>query len=200
MKKQHLILLALFYISNSFSQEKNIEFGIKFGANNTISSISESDYIKFDSEIGLNFGAFMNYPVSSKIALRPELLYSTQNLAVKAELFNTTGQTLDLNKSTQKETYINLPVLIKYNFTEKFSILLGPQIGYIINNDDRIILEGRIRIFDKAKDRLNFSSNIGLSFKINEKIETELRYNLGLTELNGFKNSVLQLNFGYIIW
>ncbi len=193
MKKQHLILLAFFYISISFSQEKNNEFGVKLGTNYTMSSVSESDYIEFDNKIGVNFGIFMNYFISNKIILRPELIYSTQNL-------NSKTYTPEFKKRTQKETYINLPVLIKYNFTEKFGLLVGPQIGYNINNDDRVILEGRIRMFDKAKDRLNFSSNIGLSFKITEKIETEFRYNLALTELNGFKNSVLQFNFGYTIW
>jgi len=199
MKKIYLTLIALFYISISFSQEKNIEFGVKLGANYTTSSISKSDYIKFDSKSGLNFGGFVNYTVSNKIIIRPELLYSTQNLAVKTELFNTSELTTEFKHFTLKETYINLPILIKYEFIEKFSLLIGPQVGYIINNDARTILEGRIRLFEKAKDRLNFSSNIGLSFKINEKIETEFRYNLGLTELNGFKNSVLQLNFGYKI-
>jgi len=201
MKKQHLtFLLIIFYISLSFSQDRKIEFGIKLGANYTISSVSEKGPVKFDNKIGGNFGVFINYNISNKVKIRPELIYSIQNLDYEANLFNVIDSSTELKKGTQKESYINIPLLLKYNFTENFSFLFGPQVGFIINSDDRFIFENEVIIFDKAKDNLNLSGNLGLSLKINEKIETELRYNFGLTELNGFKNSVLQLNFGYTIW
>ena len=77
---------------------------------------------------------------------------------------------------------------------------MGPQIGFVVNGDERWTQENNWTGIEKIKDNLNISGNLGVSFKITKKIETELRYNFGLKKVNGFKHSVLQLNFGYTFW
>ena len=198
MKKLLLIIITIFYISNSFGQEKKIAFGLKIGVNYVIPSYLEKWHIEFDGKTNANFGVFINYSLTDKFIIRPELIYSIQNLNYETELGTISGYFP--NKGIQKESFLNFPILIKYSLNDKFSFIFGPQLGFIMNTDVRFVIEKDSLYYIKPTDKFNFSGNVGFSYEITKKFYTELRYNFGLTELNGFKNSVVQLNLDLIIF
>ena len=196
MKRQLLILIILVSISNTFGQENKINVGIKIGANYTIPSYYDKWHVEFDSKLNTNFGLLINYTLTDKLLFRTELIYSIQNINYVTELPDSNQFN---SKGVQKDTFINLPILAKYKLNDKFSVVIGPQIGIIVNNDKRFIIEKHQLSYNNPIDKFNFTGNIGFSFKISEKIDSELRYNFGITDTNGFKNSVLQLNLEFVI-
>lgn len=200
MKKNFLLLLTTLLTTLLFSQENKLEFGIKMGGNYTISSISEIGTIKFDNKMGFNIGVFSNLPISEKLVFRPELIYSTQGLDYEAEIADVFESPSTIKSGVNKENLLNIPLLIKFYLTEELNISLGPQVGFIINNDNRFVIEDNIISFKEAKDKINFSGNIGLGYDLTNKLDVGFRYNFGITEINGFKNSIIQLNIGYIVW
>lgn len=84
-----------------------------------------------------------------------------------------------------------VPILLKYNFTDKFNAYAGPNLGYLLEAP-------------KGLNSLNFAVDFGVSYNITEKILIETRYNLGLTNLleNGnsddhFKTNNIQIGLAY---
>lgn len=166
MKRLSLLLFLLAFSYNSFGQ--GLDLGIKFGANYA----TLADASGLDNKTGFHFGAFAAIKFSSKVALQGELLYSQQG-----------AKLIDLD-------YVNAPILIKYYLIRGFNVQLGPQFGFLV--DDNI--EGT-----KA-ETMDVSAVMGLGLDLPFGLRLDGRYNLGLTDVakngNG-KNSVFSLAVGY---
>ena len=100
------------------------------------------------SETGFYIGAFAEIGVSDKFTFQPELLF------ISIE---------DLNQ-------ISIPLMAKFNVAEKFSLLAGPSIGFMLDSED-------------GMKSTNFGIEAGLSYDISENFLVEARYGLGLSNL-----------------
>jgi opacity protein-like surface antigen len=65
---------------------------------------------------------------------------------------------------------IHFPVLVKYNFDEKFSASAGPSLSYFLDQPDGL-------------KSLGFGLNAGLSYEFVEDFSLEVKYDLGLSNL-----------------
>ena len=175
MKKVFLIgLVALGFVFNTNAQE--IKFGAKAGVN--FASLTGDDADGLDSRTSFHIGAAAQISISDKFAIQPELLYSAQGASVSD---------IDL-----KLDYIKLPFMAKFFFSEGLSLEVGPQIGFVIN--DEIVGE------DVDAESFDFGLNAGLGYNLNNGLFLQGRYNLGLSDtFDGadIKNGVFQLSVGY---
>lgn len=181
MKK---LLVSAILLATGFVNAQDIKFGAKLGLN--IANIS-GDIEDNKALFGANLGGFAEITLSDKLAFQPELLFSMQGS--KYEDIAT------------KLNYINIPLLAKYNLNEKFSVLAGPQIGFLMSaklkdSNESLDVKDGFNTFD-------FGLNVGAGYNVTENIIVDARYNFGLSNIlkdsDGVsqKNSVIQLSVGY---
>jgi len=184
MKKVSIFILGVFCTVFS-ANAQDFGFGVKGGLN--IASVGGNTYSGLGglgSKVSFHFGGVAEMPISDKLAVQPELLYSSQGTKWN---FGNTGNNLKLD-------YLNLPILAKYYILEGLSAEAGPLVGFLIStneeNDDRF-------------KKLDVAFAIGASYKLTEQFFISLRYNKGIMNINGSdfdgssQNNVLQVSGGY---
>ena len=208
MKKLLLSITFLLISTLNYSQNSKIKFGIQAGLNYSNFRgydipvqfepvYSESPAFAFLG--GLNF----EYQIKEKLSLKLELNYErkSQKADNYIELTDINGFTKGYNYTSKKNyDYLVLPIMLKYNFTNKNSFYVngGPFVGFLLKSN----LTNDLQNIDGLNNdpvettNLNNKSDFGLSIglgktiEINEKnsIFIEIRENLGLT--NTSKNKV----------
>ena len=170
MKKIIFLILLVLFTTKSFSQ--GVDLGIKVGAN--FATLTDD----VETRTGLNFGAFATVKFNDKIALQGDLLYSQQG----AELLDIGKVDLD---------YINVPIVLKYYLVKKLNIQVGPQFGFLVNDDDL------------NSESMDIAGVVGIGLDLPLGFRIDGRYNFGLTEIfpdvSGLKNNVFSLSVGWSI-
>ncbi len=198
MKKLLLFTtVAIFAFVNANAQG---EFRIGFKAGVNIASIGGDDTFgvgSLGSRTGFHIGGLVEIPITEKISIQPELLYSMK------------GSNIDFSSGDTdvKLDYIDIPIMGKYHIIQGLSGELGPVIGVLVkadadNGDDT----QDIKDFYKSTD---IALGIGASYRLPMGVFFSLRYNKGLTDINdgdmdgnngnNFKNqnNVFQASAGY---
>jgi len=187
----------------------NFSYGVKGGMN--IANMLASPSHQIDSKIMVVFGGYANGKFTDKIYFQPELLISFQG-----GVQHTFAQGVTDNEYVTDETltYINLPLMIQYKFSDKLYLEAGLQPGFrlsakanykILNDQGKVTYED---VVDTNDSRSNFDLgiNLGLGYNINDKMVAGIRYNYGMTPLNTattkvkLHHSVVQITFGYVVF
>lgn len=176
MNKNLFSLILIFAVSFAFCQDngmnpKNTTFYIKAGAN--MPSFTGDGYSDgWKGKVSYSFGVGLDINLSEKISLAPELLY-----------FNMKADDEKIDDELTLST-ISIPLLLKYKFTEKFNVELGPQIHYITNVE-------RTRNWGVPNEKPNamikdfdYGVTAGLSYFFTSKLGVNARYYLGLSEID----------------
>jgi hypothetical protein len=206
MKKIILTITVVMVVTFVNAQDKRsssneIEFGLKGGLNFSNFSGDGSPTMK----VGINLGFFGEYKVNEKFAIQPELLYSTQGTNLKY-YYEESTETYDFELA-----YINIPIMAKYYVSEKFSLYAGPQFGFLLSANVDYYYEDIDGSFEGSEDNkkyfnsIDYGLNLGVGYCINNKLALDLRYNIGLNDVeknsdlgvSGHSNKVIQLSFGY---
>jgi hypothetical protein len=176
-----------------------VTFGIKGGPNFSFMNIEDGIHYSFHA------GIFSETALSDVFFLRPELLYSEKGSRP------TDLSAYDLYSSL---VYLSMPVLVGLKVTDRFSIMTGPELNYLLDgssytyDDTKSISSEEYASWDVAVD-------FGLAYRISKKFSAELRYGLGLVDVIDImfedifnrpagsaeegKNRTLQLSVGYIL-
>lgn len=197
MKKNILSVVAVFAFGLTNAQE--VKLGAKVGGN--ISSlrvgggeVGDVGVLRFKSIEGIQAGFFAEIKVINKLAIQPEVLFSTEGSEFG---FEETDAKINLS-------YINVPVMAKYYASEKISLQVGPQLGFLVAAKGKSGSSSE-DIKDSFKS-VNFGLNFGLGYDINEKVLIDFRYNLGLANIveeefmgsdSKMKSSAFSLALGY---
>ncbi len=216
MKKTLLGLIFAFGITTSnFAQEFN--YGIKGGIN--FSTLRGQEHSRIDRSFknGIHAGIFIEFPIAKRMAIQPELLFSSKGVN---EEWNAIDNGVNiLFKTNLSLNYISLPVLYKYYITEKLTVHGGPQLNFLISSKlkTNIKLNGRrgnLAVnsdvgdeLDVKKDynNLDLGFNLGISYGLGEYFFITGSYNLGLISIDKNdeepttkkgKNSVIQASVG----
>ena len=117
MKKIILTMAAVFAVSFANAQDKkggssDMKFGVKAGY---LSSNFTGDFDGGDARSSFYIGGLVDFAVSEKFHVQPELLYSMEGSGE-------TEENLD---------FIRIPVLAKYYVADSFSLQAGPQFGFV---------------------------------------------------------------------
>ena len=189
MKRIFLITIALMAFGVTNAQKTR--FGIKGGLN--ITTYAGGDYWDANSLVGFQVGGFAEIKIIERLAIQPEILFSTQ------------GASLDTSFGDydEKLNYINVPVLAKFYITKQFTVEGGPQLGFLVSAKQ----EGH-----DAKDdfkSVDTGFNFGAGYNFTDNVSVNLRYTVGLSNILDYevnnadeyydspKNSVLALTVGY---
>ena len=172
MKKLIVAVIAVVMGTTVYSQ--SLDFGIKLGAN----FANISDVSDMSSKTGFHGGIFSGVKFK-KVAIQGDLLYSQQGAK-----FGPTKFDLD---------YVNVPIVLKYYLIQGLNIQVGPQFGFLVNDD---IPEG-----GESKD-VDVSGVAGLGYDLPFGLRFDARYNFGLTDVSKVagaegKNSVFSIALGY---
>ena len=131
---------------------------------------------------GFHIGAHYEFKLNDYISFNPKLIFSQQGY-VKNYITN----------KDVKPTYLNVP--LNFRFFKKTYLLIGPQIGYILNKK-------KLNNIYPESNFLDYGANIGLGREISKLF---IEFNLYRGFKNPFKdlyrtdekNTVFQLSLGY---
>lgn len=146
-------------------------------------------------KVSVYFGVFMEYAISKHFAIQPEVVYSREGGYYHVLMDHSGGaERRDLDSKVNfRINYLNVPVMFKYYASQRFSIDLGPQIGFRINS----VIKEKTRQYqlkpvntksDITTQAINLSLALGVSYRISKSVDTHARFNLGLTEV--FKGQI----------
>ena len=198
--KIKISILTLFILVATASLAQEIKYGVKVGMN--VSSLRGDFPVEINekSKIGFHAGAFLEYAINEKLSIQPELIYSTQGGQSDVEKYDEALYYLGINPIPEL-TYLNLPILLKYEFINRLSIEFGPQIGYLLSAQTKleyidsssretveidILNGGNYTIFDSeveiepSVNRFDYGLNAGLSYELIKELFIQARYYLGI--------------------
>jgi len=175
--------------------EPKITYGIKAGINLSSQASPDNDGV-FDVKSLLLFhaGGYYSYRFSRYFIIQPELMLSGKG----------THWTDRFDDKKDVVTYIDLPVLIKYQPSRNFNIHLGPQPGYVVKALQKDLETGVSSDISYIYNKIDLSLAFGIEFIPQERIKLILRYVRGLTSATNDVaydvkcfNSYLQFSVSY---
>lgn len=175
MKKIILTMAAVFAVSFANAQDKkggssDMKFGVKAGY---LNSNFTGDADGGDARSSFYIGGLVDFAVSEKFHVQPELLYSMEGSGE-------TEENLD---------FIRIPVLAKYYVADSFSLHAGPQFGFVAGG-------GLVKDLTKSMD---YGLAIGAGYELESGLFFDARYNLGLaniSDVDGFDAGMSSINVG----
>ena len=194
MKKVFVLIAAAIVCMSASAQ---VQFGGKVGFD--LTNFWGSD-VEHGMKPSYQVGLLMEYKMSPKFAIAPEVVFASQGGKYKAldlNFFN-----LDIEKTVTFNTnYINIPVMLKYYVTPSFSVDLGPQLG--VNVYSKYSIEGvddAIDVKDNTKT-VDFGVGLGGTYNLTDNAFVQARYTMGMTKVfdgdhNKEKNGNIQVAFG----
>lgn len=187
---KHFILLATALFTFLCLQQPTISnaqdiigtparFGIKGGLN--YSNLDVQDASNSRWLVGFNLGLFAKLPLSSFVAIQPELYYTTKGSNVTYNnLFVDGTARFNLN-------YLEFPLLLVLNPISVLNIHFGPYVSYLLNgivtNESNVNLfnfENNINLDDYNRIDAGFVVGAGIDLGA---LNVGLRYNFGLTKV-----------------
>jgi opacity protein-like surface antigen len=172
MKKT--LLLFAFIISSTYSFSQGGMYGVRAGLNMSNLDFKPDPNFENTHRNGFAIGFFGEYDLSETIAIAPEIQFSAEG-----------GKSQDL-----RIDYIQLPILMKYRFSDRFLVGAGPMAG--------------VKVWEYEDGYANFAFSVlgGVEFLITEYIFIDARYSYGLTNVMDndstleAKNSNIQIAVG----
>lgn len=181
--KKPLIVLFVLVSTVCFGQAS---FGVRAGLNLSNMAHDGPDYVFTERKSKFDFhaGVYAQFPLTKKLSLIPELLYTTRGFRREAEYLSTPKTRFNLS-------YIELPVLVSYSPMDWLGIDLGPSVAYQFSahaksDDGKNDLSN---VFDKT---LDVGLNAGVRVKANEKVAFVFRYYYGLRST--YETWILDIN------
>ena len=174
--------------TESLEKSREFNFGLKGGLNH-----SDFDLI-FGSNAKSNyfFGGFFEFELGNELSIQPELQLCHQG------------------NNLIKLFYVNFPVLLKYNFSKDFYTVIGPQIGFLSDENSSY---QNLYFFDPftgevLNERINktdYGAVLGFGYNVNPFV-LDIRFYKGFAPVinnnyygltNSLTNSVIQASIGY---
>ncbi|WP_452220680.1 porin family protein [Lacinutrix salivirga] len=203
-----LLSIAVFTVLGLSSiNAQEIKFGAKGGVN--FSSISGENTDGVENLTSFHAGAVAEIMISDRVSFQPEVLYSKQGANSSFE------NELEKDEYKYSLDYINVPLLAKIYIAEGFSVVAGPQIGFLLNAEEEYNYtskSGVVRNISTTEDvkefykSTDFSTSLGLGYQFDNGLNFGARYNLGLSNINDGndtddsknQNNAIQVSVGFM--
>ena len=176
-----LLIMSMVFLSTS-SILAQVKLGVKGGVNivNVYDGPVSPD-INNQYRVAYHGGVYGQYEIDNRFAIRTELLYSKKG----CRSVNPTG------KANVNLHYLNLPVLAEYRIQEQFSVLLGPELGYLLSAKSRFDNQ-RVNIGWLWDRKIDLGMATGFRYQVNKDVDLGLRYTHGL--LNVMSSKIVLTN------
>jgi len=195
MKRTAIVLSVLLVTASLGASAQGVHLGIKAGANLfKMNGESFSDEYQF----AYNVGAFAQVNFTPNIGIQPELLFNQTNYRTGTQFSSIYPN--GVNDVKGKLNYLTVPVLLNIRPIPLLSILVGPQFGILLNQDQHLV--------DNTKDAFkkgDFSMVGGAQLNLSG-LMVGARYVIGLNNINdvgteqSWKNQGWQLYAGFRIF
>jgi len=119
-------ILVIISICSEGLYAQGLDFGVKAGVNVANQKISGDYEPDTKAMIGFHGGVFVTWMFTEKLGLQPEVLFSTQGSKDSENIYDYAIIT----------NYVNVPVLVRYDINDMFSVHAGPQFGILISADE----------------------------------------------------------------
>ncbi len=205
-----LILLGLIF-SIKLSAQDDFKIGINAGIN--YPDVRGYDSAKYNNfKVGYLIGVSFDYYLTDNLSLKANINYDRKTQKYRLTYFNSSAQEIGNEDFIQVREYINLPILLKYEFgNSRFFANGGPFFNYLFNEKDiepdYPLEEEEDWGTERKKFDFGISFGIGTTIPINDKndITLEIRDDLGLIDtgrvpryLNGTaKTNTIRLIVGW---
>ncbi|MFV9551139.1 porin family protein [Algibacter sp. PT7-4] len=162
-------------VKEKWSASSGIKYGIRAGYTISHLDFEDTPIMENKHRNSLYIGFMANIGLSRTLSIVPEIQFSAEGA----------------NEELLHLDYIQMPVLFRFRFSEKFHAGIGPQIGL------------KVHKYEDGMKNLAYSAVIGADYKINYAIFVDVRYNYGVRnvfdETSGIvaKNRNIQLGVGY---
>lgn len=180
---KRILLCAATLLASILTKAQDPKYGLKAGLN--LSTVAGSGG---DLKAGFHGGALAHIHLTSAFSLQPEVMYSTQGTKSNA------NSKLLLN-------YINVPLLLQYNFDNGFRLQGGPQVGFLIEAKNKV---GDVETdVSNTYKTVDFSVPLGFSYLGYSGFGVDARYNIGISNISDVsgitrRNSVIQIGVFYL--
>jgi len=200
MKKCLFSLVVFFFTAALIHLEAQPEigFGVRAGVN--ISSQSTSvraenvQTIDLNGLLRYNGGVWFNYFIIDRLAIQPELLISGKGA-------NWNDPDYDVKDLL---TYIDVPVLIRYQIIDFLNIHAGPEFGHLLRARQKDNATGDIIGINDYYKKSDFGIAVGLEGNLPMKINVTVRYVFGLIPtttdvqyIDPWYNNFFEISVGY---
>jgi hypothetical protein len=189
------MIASLLVTFSQVNAQSKIGFGIKAGINISDQVTSGTgENVNVRSILRFNGGAYFNYFFSDKIAVQPELLVSGK------------GSDWDDPAYDVKDllTYIDVPVLLRYQVIDLLNIHAGPQFGYMLNATQKDKASGDVININEYYKKPDLGLVVGAEANLPFKINLTVRYVIGLIPtttdveyIEPWLNNFFQISAGY---
>jgi hypothetical protein len=163
-------------------------------------------------------GGVMNYELSDKLFLAPELNFSIKGAHSNYEstftFFGVTTSTKVDVKSSM--SYLEIPINVGFKFSDALSLKAGPYVGILMGAKSKGTSESTVAgvttstdIDDDSKDGLSstdFGINVGLAYAMESGFGVEARFSQGLSNIydiegldDKFSNRVISVGVFYLL-
>lgn len=203
MKKYLLILVLLNFLflivegqpGRYRRSEPKFGYGIKAGVNLSGQSTTTSglDY-DIQNIVRYNAGGYCNYFFYKVFAIQPELILSGKGVHWK-DFYDDMKDIL---------TYIDIPLLIKYQPSKYFNVHAGPQIGFRIRAMQKDMETGEKTNINDYYNLLDYGVAAGVEANLPNRFNLNVRYVFGLFSattdvqyIDPWYNNFLQFSVGY---
>lgn len=170
--------------------------GVKGGLNHSKTIAPGDD--PFSARTSFHAGIFVEVPIRGKFSFHPEILFSSQGGKIEYNRLNINDPSFnnDYGVVVAKEDYLLIPLITRFNFNQKISLELGPQVGFVISGGSFI----------------DYGPTLGVGWDLPRNFTVQFRSYLGVS--NVFRKSIvenqslsdkiyyglLQLSVGYVIF
>lgn len=190
----------------SAQDNKNVQktaFGLKAGLNFSNVWDAKEQEFEADGKAGFAGGVFLGIPIVGFLGLQPEILVSQKGFKGSGTLL---GTPYSFNRTT---TYLDIPLQLQINPAKFVTILAGPQISFLLKQNDTYQFAENSIEQEQEFDNENLRKNIfgftgGADFKFNHwVISTKVGWDFQENKEDGtsvtprYKNKWLQLTLGF---
>lgn len=195
MKKTLIFIVMAVLVSPSLMAQPSFGAGLKGGINfATQVTPGTGEGVAVQPLIGFHAGGYGNLFIYDFLGIQAELMVSTRG-SDWDDIYYDVHDML---------TYIDLPLLVKYQPIKYANIHVGPQFGYLLSARQKDDQTGDITNINDWYNKLDVGLAFGAEGNLPYRINVTVRYVLGLVSatndveyIEPWKNNFLQISLGF---
>lgn len=222
MSKKYFFLTALAAALFTTGATAQVTFGpVAGGGLNIITQSVDPEPEGFETEntsgFGFFVGGFAALELSEGLYVRPELHFAlrgssdTETTTTSTTVLGQTIETTTEEDFTSRDSFLEIPVLIGYEFSEGLSVQAGPAIGLLLGSSASGEIttttggESTTVEFDsdstEGRNGFEFGLALGLNYRLESGLGFGVRYTRALTDIaedNDFGGTTFNQNYNLI--
>ncbi|MFC2101034.1 porin family protein [Bacteroidota bacterium] len=164
-------LIIIFIISiNCTLKSQQFNGGIFAGVSATQIT---GDQLSGFNKAGLYLGGYVNYYFKKRVSIQMEIDYIQKGSRKNSDPDNFDFESYKLNLQ-----YIDIPIILKYDYSSKLIFETGPYLGFLMNVSQKDH-NGEIPIINEFHKN-DYGILLGLNYQLNDQLKMNFRYSNSL--------------------